>query len=241
MLVGQGAEVIDMVDDLFTMDIKRAESICDMLIKGGNNTPWFARARVDRITEPLVDKMIEAGCREISFGIESGDPEMIRRINKKIDLDQAVEVFEMLRKKKLIARANFMVGNPGETMESIEASIRLVRRMNPTNAIASIALVYPNTILDRKAQEHGIITPEFWYLDTAPVPYYTVDMPFDQLQAHATRMLVKWAIHKGIWAFVKMIYENWRVTGTRRSLSFAFSWVRSWLPKVQTRQSNTSK
>jgi len=229
MLVDQGAEVIDVLDDLFTMDLERAEAICDGLIAQGNVVPWYARARVDRITEPLVDKMVAAGCKEISFGIESGDPEMIRRINKRIDLEQAVDVFRMLAGKKLVARANFMVGNPGETPETVEASIRLACRMNPTSIIASVARVYPRTMLAQEAHKHGLIAPEFWYLETGEVPYYTVDMSFEQMQALATRMLYKWSVNRGPWALAKTAFINWRVSGTRRSLSFVWSWMRSWL------------
>ncbi len=230
MLVGQGAEVIDILDDLFTMDLERAEEVCDRLIARGNRTPWYARARVDRITEPLVDKMVAAGCREISFGIEAGDPEMIRRINKRIDLEQAVEVFRMLGTKRLVARANFMIGNPGETPGSIEASIDLARRLNPTSVIASIARVYPNTMLDREARAHGLIEPEFWVERADPVPYYTVDMTFPQMQGHATRFLFKWAMHRGLWTLAKTGYINWKISGTRRSLSFLYHWTKGLLP-----------
>lgn len=239
MLVAQGAEVIDILDDLFTMDLERAEAICDRLIASGNRTPWYARARVDRITEPLVDKMVAAGCREISFGIESGDPEMIRRINKKIDLEQAVDVFRMLRRKNLVARANFMIGNPGETAQSVDASVRLACRMKPTNIIASIARVYPRTMLDAEAQKHGLITPDFWYLKADEAPYYTVDMSFEEMQAHATRMLFRWALSRGLVALAKMTYANWRLSGTRRSLSFVLSWMRSWLPHTRTPKPDT--
>lgn len=236
MLVAQGAHVIDILDDLFTMDLERAETICDLLIARGNRTPWYARARVDRITEPLVDKMVAAGCKEISFGIECGDPEMIRRINKKIALEQAVEVFHMLRRKKLIARANFMVGNPGETPRTVDASIRLACRMKPSSIIASIARVYPCTMLDAEAQKHGLITPEFWYLKTDEVPYYTVDMSLEEMRAHATRMLFRWALSCGPLVLAKMAYTNWRLAGTRRSLSFVLSWIRSWLPRRRSPQ-----
>jgi radical SAM superfamily enzyme YgiQ (UPF0313 family) len=229
MLVDQGAEVIDILDDLFTMDMERAEVICDGLIAQGNTVPWYARARVDRMTEPLVDKMVAAGCKEISFGIESGDPEMIRRINKRIDLEQAVEVFRMLADKRLVARANFMIGNPGETPETVEASIRLACRMNPSSIIASVARVYPRTMLAHEAYTHGLIVPEFWYLETGEVPYYTVDMSFDQMQALATRMLYKWSVNRGPWTLAKTAFVNWRVSGTRRSFSFVWSWMRSWL------------
>jgi len=94
-------------------------------------------------------------------------------------------------------------------------------------------------MLEREAQKHGLITPEFWYLDIAPAPYYTVDMPYEQLQALATRMLLKWAVHKGPTTLIKMVYENWRISGTRRSLSFILSWVRSWLPWCQVKQAKT--
>jgi len=239
MLGDQGAEVNDILDDLFTADLKRAETICDILIKRGNKIPWYSRARVDHISEGLVEKMISAGCKEISFGIESGDPEMIKRINKKINLEQAIEVFQMLRKKKIIARANFMIGNPGETIESVKASIRLAQQMKPTSIIASIAIIYPMTMLDRKAQEHGLISPEFWYLDTKPAPYYTVDMSFKQLQSLATRMLFKWGIYRGPIALLKMIHTNWKISGTKRSLSFIFSWISSWLPWRQMKKITT--
>jgi radical SAM superfamily enzyme YgiQ (UPF0313 family) len=231
MLKEQGAEVIDILDDLFTLDLARADRICDLLIERGNRTPWFARARVDCITEPLVDKMIAAGCREISFGIESGDLDMIQRINKKIDLEQAAEVFQMLCRKPLVARANFMIGNPGETTETVDASIRLACRMNPTSIIASIARVYPNTMLDTEAQKRGLIDREFWYLKTDAVPYYTVDLPVEQLQAHATRLMFRWASNRGLLALTKMAYANWRLSGTRRSLSFIVSWIRSWFSR----------
>lgn len=241
MLVDQGAEVIDLLDDLFTMDQPRAEAICDLLIARGNQTPWFARARVDCISESLVDKMIAAGCEEISFGIESGDPEMIKRINKKIDLEQAVEVFQMLRRKKLVARANFMVGNPGETAATVQASIQLARRMNPTSIIASVARVYPRTMLDVEARKYGLVKPEFWYLETGEVPYYTVDMTFAEMQGHATNMLYQWSIHRGFWTLIKMAYLNWKISGTRRSLSFIFNWMRNALPHGRSAARNAAK
>jgi hypothetical protein len=56
-------------------------------------------------------------------------------------------------------------------------------------------------------------------------------MPFEQLQAHATRMMFHWARNRGPWALAKMAYVNWRLSGTRRSLSFVFSWIRSWFPR----------
>jgi radical SAM superfamily enzyme YgiQ (UPF0313 family) len=230
MLKAQGAGVIEMADDLFTMDLQRAEAICDILIARGNRTPWFARARVDRITEHLIDKMIAAGCEEVSFGIESGDPEIIRRVNKKIDLNQAAEVFRMLARKKLYTQANFMIGNPGESPATVQKSIDLACRLNPSRITVCIAQAYPHTMLDEEAQKHGLLTREMWYLKTDSVPYYTVDMPLEQMQALSTKMVFRWALRRSLWDFLKMVHFNWQNVGTRRSLSFIFSWLASWLP-----------
>jgi len=137
----------------------------------------------------------------------------------------------MLGRKRLAARANFMIGNGGETPETVDAGIRAACHMNPTTLIAGIALVYPDTMLGAEAQKHGLIDREFWYLKTDKVPYYTVDMSFEQMQAYATRMMFRWAMNRGPWHLAKMAYVNWRPAGTRRSLSFLLRWMRTWLPR----------
>jgi radical SAM superfamily enzyme YgiQ (UPF0313 family) len=67
-----GIENIEFVDDTFTLDKKRAERICDKIVKEGLDISWGASSRVDTLSSGLVEKMRRAGCWILFLGIESG-------------------------------------------------------------------------------------------------------------------------------------------------------------------------
>jgi len=222
-LVALGAETIEMTDDLFTMDLARAERFCDTLIAHGNRTPWTARARTDRMTERLADRMIAARCKQLEFGVESGDPEVLRRVNKQTDPQEAIDVFAMLARKDIRTLANFMIGNPGESPVTVRRSIRLACRLNPDRIIIGLARAYPNTMLGHEAEARGIVRREFWYLESDKAPHYTGDMSLQQMQLLAAEMLVRWAVRRGLRLAPDTVRSCWRYIGGRQILSFAFS------------------
>jgi radical SAM superfamily enzyme YgiQ (UPF0313 family) len=134
------------MDDNFTFNRNRTFEICYMLIERGlNRYPWECLARVDQVDSEMLDLMSEAGCRRIKFGIESGSPEILKNIRKKISLDTARESIELTRKAGIEAIAYFMLGNPGETMETIEMSVSVAKGLRSTNTLWFIAQIYPGT------------------------------------------------------------------------------------------------
>lgn len=81
--------VVGFVDDIWTLNLKRAKAICDMIIKEGLDLEWGCTSRVDTIDRELLEKMNKAGCVRINYGVESGDPDILRVIKKGITIDQA--------------------------------------------------------------------------------------------------------------------------------------------------------
>jgi radical SAM superfamily enzyme YgiQ (UPF0313 family) len=136
-------------DSEFTLDRDRVERFCDLMAGGGPRVAWTCSARVNCVDEPLLRRMAAAGCRVIQFGVESADPAVLEALKKRITLDRVREAFRAARAAGIETVANLMVGTPGETRESIEATRRLVGEIRPDHLNVQALVLYPGTELHR--------------------------------------------------------------------------------------------
>ena len=90
-ILAYGFTRINIADDLFTANKQRVGVLCEEILNRGVKFAWSAFARVNTVDRELLAIMKEAGCDAISFGIESGNPEMLKRIKKGITIEQARE------------------------------------------------------------------------------------------------------------------------------------------------------
>lgn len=118
-IAGLGFDRINIADDLFASDTKRVKEICSGMKERSLKLAWSAFARVDTVNQEMFDAMAAAGCDSISFGVESGSPEMLKRVKKGIRLEQATEAIRMCKQSGMVAHASFMVGLPGESKETL--------------------------------------------------------------------------------------------------------------------------
>lgn len=118
-ILSYGFEIINIADDLFTANKSRVRKFCNEIEKRGLKFRWSVFARVNTVDEEILALMKKAGCHSISFGIESGNPEMLKRVKKNITLDQARNAVKACRKTGIASHASFMAGLPGETPETL--------------------------------------------------------------------------------------------------------------------------
>ena len=118
-IIGYGFERINIADDLFTSDKERVKEICTGIKERSLKFPWSAFARVDTVSQEVFDLMAEAGCDSVSFGVETGNPEMLKRIKKGIKLEQVDAAVKMCQQAGMIAHASFIIGLPGETKDTL--------------------------------------------------------------------------------------------------------------------------
>ena len=148
------------IDDLFTIDVKRLEKILDYFIDQKLDYRWRCLARVDRVTPELLTKMYKAGCRQIHYGIESGNEEVLRRTSKHIDLKQVRDAVAWTEHAGIRSKGYFILGLPGDTEETMQETIEFAAGLELTEAMFSIATPFPGTKLwnDLVAQEpwHGV-------------------------------------------------------------------------------------
>ncbi|MDO8806208.1 MAG: radical SAM protein [Elusimicrobiota bacterium] len=120
-----GAEEIEILDDIFNIDLPRAKSICDEIIRRGLNVKLsFPNGlRVDRMDEELVVKLRQAGTHLVVYAIETASPRLQREIKKNLDLEKAAKIIRFTAGQGITVGGFFMLGFPGETRKEMLATI----------------------------------------------------------------------------------------------------------------------
>lgn len=112
-------------DDNFLADTRRVHKIMDGLIQAGSELELFiAGARVDTADRDLYRKMAKAGVKFISFGIESGNQDILDYYHKEITLSQIRKAVNLAREMKIITWGNFIFGAPIETKKHLKDTIK---------------------------------------------------------------------------------------------------------------------
>ncbi len=145
--LGKGVREVYFRDDTFFVDKKRDREVCEQILQRGLDVTWLANARVNMIDAETMALARRAGCHTIKFGIESGSQEILDGMKKGYRIEQAHEVFRAAREAGVRTHAHVMLGNPGDTRETIEQTLAFVLDLKPTTATFGICTPYPGTPL----------------------------------------------------------------------------------------------
>ncbi len=140
-----GISVWMLWDELATLDAQRMRSLCDGLVSHGLSLDcrWYCTTRVDRFNPDLAARMHEAGCRMVSFGIESGSQAVLDKTGKGISLSQSKSAVEAARKAGLRTIGHFIIGLPGETEETARKTVEFAKTLGLTFAQFYTATPFP--------------------------------------------------------------------------------------------------
>lgn len=117
-------------DDNFTQDIERAKAFCDLLNKHKINLSWSAPCiRADKADYELFVKMKDSGCQAIGFGIESGDPHVLKKVCKGETIEDIEKAVNLAHRVGFYTYASFIIGLPGSTFESEMKSLKFAKRL----------------------------------------------------------------------------------------------------------------
>lgn len=135
------------IDDLFTMQRSLLRETTAMIIDEGLDIRWQCLARVDRVVRGDLEAMYRAGCREIHFGIESGNPEILESIGKQITMEQVRQAVGWADEIGIAAKGYFMLGLPGDTEETMQQTIDFACELPLDQAMFSLTTPFPGTRL----------------------------------------------------------------------------------------------
>ncbi|MFZ3060703.1 MAG: radical SAM protein [Candidatus Methanoperedens sp.] len=149
-------------DDTFTVSKKHVESICEEIKKRQIDIPFDCLGRVDMVSKEMLEKMADAGCITIRYGVESSSQDILNMANKKITIEQIKNAFEMTKKVGIQTHATVMFGLPGETKDTINKTIKFILELDPDYVQFAIATPYPGTEFYNLAKSKGWLIAKDW-------------------------------------------------------------------------------
>lgn len=159
-----GIQEMTILDDNFTLNVKRVLDICDRIVQEKLVLPWSTPngIRANPATLELFEKMKAAGCYRIYVGIESGDERVLEFIDKGITLEEVKAIFSLAKQAGLETVAMFMIGNLTETEETIDKTINLSIKLDPDLAQFTITTPYPGTKMHETILREGKLYLDSW-------------------------------------------------------------------------------
>ncbi len=160
--IGMGINEFLVYDDTFTIKRQRVIDVCDEIIRRKLDIGWDIRARVDTVDEEMLEKLAEAHCERIHYGVEAGTPDILKVLRKGITLDEVRRAFQMTKMVGISTLAYFMIGSPTETREHIMKTIQVAKELDPDFVHITITTPFPATDLYLKGLQEGILPYDYW-------------------------------------------------------------------------------
>lgn len=144
-----GVREVDIFDSSFTIGKRRVLDICQGMIQRGLHRKmiWNVRSRVDTIDAEMLEALKEAGCYRIFYGLESGNPEVLKKLRKMANLGRMEEIVRKTREVGISVFGYFIMGAPGETPETARQTLDFAKKLPLDFAIFNALTPFPKTAL----------------------------------------------------------------------------------------------
>lgn len=159
-----GAREVNLEADTITLNHPFLFSLCDALLDSGlsRKIVWTCESRVDTVNPGLLARMKEAGCWQISYGVETGTQRLLDIIHKGITLGQIEKTFVLTKKIGIGIRAFYMLGLPTETREESLRTISFARKLDAEWSQFTLFTPFPGTELYEIAASEGGLKSNDW-------------------------------------------------------------------------------
>ncbi|MBI4404062.1 MAG: radical SAM protein [Deltaproteobacteria bacterium] len=147
--IEKGYREIYFRDDTFFVNKTRDQEFCRWILDSKVDISWICNTRVStvRTDRELLELAHRAGCHTVKIGVESGVQEILNNLRKGQTVGDCQTVFGWMKEIGINSHAHVMLGNPGDTKQTIEKTIEYVLRLEPKTATFGICTPYPGTPL----------------------------------------------------------------------------------------------
>lgn len=173
--------LIQFVDDTFAADKKRIEDLCYRIMDRDLTFNWACEMRVNEADPDLLDLMKEAGCLGIFYGLESLTQSVLERVHKNTTVEQNHAAVQRTNERGMLTSVSFVIGLPGETVESFRKAIKFVENHDVLEVVFSALVPFPGSAIAQYPHKYSItILHHEWEKYTA-----------DHIVAHSDTMSVE--------------------------------------------------
>jgi len=157
-----GVRNIKIMDELFAVNEKRVLELCGRIAERGYDLNFWAYARVNTVSERMLEAMKKAGVNWIAYGFESGSKRVIEDVTKGYKLDQVMRVVQMTYAQDQHICANFIFGLPEDDYDSMQETLSLMQEINAEWSNIYSAMAYPGSKLYDDAVAANLPLPASW-------------------------------------------------------------------------------
>lgn len=118
---------VQFIDDTFNIPVKRFKDIIRMMIKNRYSFKWHSHLRCQFADREMVELMKESGCEGVFLGIESGNNQILKNMNKAAAVEKYLEGISLLKEYGILTYGSFIIGFPGETYETVQDTVSFIR------------------------------------------------------------------------------------------------------------------
>lgn len=180
-------------DDTFAFSMKRLNDFADEVKKRNLKVKWTSNLRIIDITDEKIKLMKELGAYRVFVGIETINKNSSKTINKNLAPEFIKEKIAILKKYDMQFHASFILGNPNDTEEDLEETIKFVKEIKPTLVTFNLIKIYPGLDLYNEPEKYGMILPDKYWFEkdewASKVVMGTKDLPPELLEKWSRRLL----------------------------------------------------
>ncbi len=181
-----GVNYIEIRDEDFTSEKSHVMSVCRKIKKRRIDISWYCQGRVSDVDEEMLREMKSAGCFEIEYGIESGDPDTLNKIKKGITISQIKRAVIMAHEQDLSVHGLLIIGFPWETKKSIKNTEDIIRKLPFDRIRLAFCTPFKGTQLEEEIKNY----PEL--LISRNSEDYTTDIPVIRSRELTAEFLGQW-------------------------------------------------
>ncbi len=177
-----GVRHVTFYDDIFTANRKRVEQFCDLMATENPGVTFGCAVRSNQVDEDLVRRLAAAGCWQVSFGVESGDAQVLAMHKKGTSLDDIRAKTLLIKRHGLRVKGLFIVGLPGDTAESIRRTIDYALSVPFDEVNVSKFTPFPGAPLYATIGAMGTFTEDFDRMNLLNFTFIPRGMTQDELE-----------------------------------------------------------
>jgi radical SAM superfamily enzyme YgiQ (UPF0313 family) len=151
-LLLQGIDVLHLCDAEFNVPESHAHAVCEELNRRslGSKIRWYTYMSPSPFDADLAEAMARAGCAGIDFTGDSGSEAMLRTYRQQHGREDLAAAVKLCRLNGIAVMIDLLLGGPGETPQTVQETIDLIKKINPDCAGAALGIrIYPRTAMAR--------------------------------------------------------------------------------------------
>ncbi|MBS3097310.1 radical SAM protein [Candidatus Woesearchaeota archaeon] len=187
----KGLKFVHFDDDTFGVNKKYISDLCNTLIRDCPGLKWSCELPIKLIDEETISLIKKAGCYSIQIGIESGNNQILKEMRKNITIEEALSACKIIKKYGIKLLAFFIVGFPQETEETLNDTVKAMKKAKCDVVTYSIFTPYPGTEIFEFCREKGLVDDNYdvsLYNHRSPANCFCVNIPPNRFRALVSKI-----------------------------------------------------